>query len=275
MGSSFHKRFSKGFVLAINVICGLVILITFIAYTVIYHDRLHRQNIRDIENLNKSATTMAGLYFKSANKQVRDMAKYINFSKFTEEEALKYIYYSDSDNNAGYQLIGEDYTGHVTEMNERREFIAVDYTSNSYRTLQNIFSKISKKQINTFGFMPEFTDGFNAAKSFAIYVPVDIMGEDGTKETKTLMYVNKTKSFIDSIQMDGGYQGMSTVLIDNNGNYIMSNSAYKGSNLFKYFMTYNDLTSEEKSLLWMRLEIQMMDTSYIIIAMAKSVYFHI
>ena len=39
---------------------------------------------------------------------------------------------------------------------------------------------------------------------------------------------------------------MSTVLVDDNGNYIMSNSAYKGSNLFKYLMTYNDLNSEEK-----------------------------
>ena len=199
MKSRFDKKFSKGFILTVNIICGLVILITFIAYTVIYNNRLHRQNISDIENLNKSATTMARLYFTSANQQVLDMAKYINYSKFTEDEALEYIYHSDSDNNSGYQLIGGDYIGYVKEIDERGDFITVDYSNNTYVTLQNIFSKVASKQIKTVGFMPEFTDGYSATKSFAIYVPVDIVGEDGTIETKTLMYVNKTKLFIDFI----------------------------------------------------------------------------
>ncbi|HKM21088.1 MAG TPA: ATP-binding protein [Lachnospiraceae bacterium] len=238
---------NKWSVLIINILCVISILVLLVVYSNIYRVRIYNQNVGDIDNLNHASASIAESYFKSREQHLTDLARYIEYSQFTLEEALHYIYQSNSNVDEQYQLIGADATGYLVDLEKDGSYIPLDYTNKNYYELQSIFTTVATEEQTGANFAPEFTNIHDGIKCFAQYTQVKVVNEDGTEQWMTLMSVSESKNFINSIQLDGEYDGMSSVLIDGSGNYIISNADFKSDNFFQYLYVFNELTMDERN----------------------------
>ena len=103
---------------------------------------------------------------------------------------------------------------------------------------------------NDIWFTPEFTDnGATASKFFGICRYIHLKGQNGEKETYVLILATRSKRVLEVFNSSNDYKGQSTVLVDSNGNYIISNIDFKSTNFFDYLYTYNELTLDQKKII--------------------------
>ena len=137
---------NKWSVLIINILCVISILVLLVVYSNIYRVRIYNQNVGDIDNLNHASASIAESYFKSREQHLTDLARYIEYSQFTLEEALHYIYQSNSNVDEQYQLIGADATGYLVDLEKDGSYIPLDYTNKNYYELQSIFTTVATEE---------------------------------------------------------------------------------------------------------------------------------
>lgn len=241
-----EKRNWSFIIVAVNILLITLLAVFFFIYNSYYQDNIQKQNLANIQNLNRSSLQLSEKFFENQQKELKNAAQYIIRKNFTVRDALDYLKDANADNASTFEIVGTDGLGYVAEVNERGEYDTVDYTSSDYREFMNIIKDAGANNVSRVGFVPEFTDGHTAVKSFGIQVtvPMRVMNE---VSYFTLLSVCKSREFADMIQMEGGYGGISSVMFDESGNYIVSNDDFKSENFFQYLYLYNQLSLDEKN----------------------------
>lgn len=242
------QRFVFAVVVMLNVILISGSFLLYALYASAYKESLWKGNLGNISNLNNSAAVNATSLFNSWSIKLNDIAQYAEHHEMTYEEALNFISETNSNESRFFQLIGSDYKGHSAKKNSDGTFTEVSYENYSSSLLKAFNDVDDDDYGGGICFTPEFTDnGETAVKFFAIYKHVELKNENGIKEKYTLLLASKSKDVLVVFNNREDFKGQSCVLIDENGNYIVSNNDFKSTNFFQYLYVYNDLTLDEKN----------------------------
>ncbi|MDD3411850.1 MAG: ATP-binding protein, partial [Eubacteriales bacterium] len=241
-GKGKRGRLGGVAVLIANVVCLLLLALLFRDYSAGYHDQLRARNLGDIANLNHSAAKIAASFFNTQSQRLKDLAQYIGRHPMGYGDTLRYIRDSNSDPACVYQLMESGSLGRAITADELPE---VDYTSHPAE-VQELLASAAPQKLGVVSMTPEFTDAYTATLSFAFYTSVPTV-ENGTVKWHTLLSVRRSRDFVNMMNPGGGYEGLSAVLVDARGDYIISNPDFKASNLFQYFYSYNDLSLDQKN----------------------------
>ena len=233
---------------AVNLICFSLIVVLFVNYNTSYKTKLYRQNISNIENLNRSSGTVAQAMFGFQSHKIRDIACYIEAEHMNLNQVIIYLSLMNNDASGALELVGTDYTGYISGGGDNDITAPISYKDSTYAELHSLFSAAKAGSTGDVDYTPEFTDAYSAFRSFAFYTYVGIKGESETSYY-TLMLVSRSDEMMEKIQQRGSYDELSTALIDNAGNYIMRNPNFKSNNFFKYIYVFNELTLDEKNVL--------------------------
>lgn len=232
--------------IAANLAIVTAIILLFISYISDYNTMLYKQNLNDIGNVNQAAAQISSELYASQDRKVSNIVRYISRRKLNLDEIIAYVDDSNSDSAVAFQLINEDYTGIVIKKDENGEYPSVSYKNSDYSNIMQIANPnadSSKIPVTV-----EFTDPYTGLRSFGRYAAFTAE-HNGEIKSYTLMAVYRSASFIGHINLNSGFDGLSTVLINKDGSYALRNSYYKAENLFRYIYNYNDLTLDEMNVL--------------------------
>lgn len=232
---------------AVNAVLFAAIVVLFVSYMNDYNKELYEQNLNDISNVNQSVARISAELSASEERKLSNILQYLKFHSFTSDELMEYIFEYNADSNVTFQLIGEDYNGYVIDKDEGGSFIPVSYNNKDYLKIQQIVSS-SDSSVDVIPFSVEFTDPYTGLRSFARYSHISVV-ESGVEKCYTLMSVYKSSDFIDHINYESGFEGLSTVLINDDGGYALRNSDFKSESFFKYLYVYNNLSRDETELI--------------------------
>ena len=231
-------------VLCVNalLVCAIVGLFRF--YSSGYQDSIREQNLADITNINRSSANISSIYFSNGEGRLSDIAQYVTGRGLTVDEALSYI----CDSNTGdmsFELVGTDAKGYAAIRTDGG-FEPVDYTSKTYTSFASVFTASDTEATDEVACTQEFTDKITASRSFALYARLTLADANGTVTPYTLLGVTKSSDIADMIALDGGYDDMSTVLMNQRGDYLFGSTDFKSDNLFSYFYVFNELSLDQK-----------------------------
>lgn len=224
------------------------------------------QNIENVRTLTDASANKVELEILHHTEQIKDCANYVNHYQgtgMTVEEMQNYFstYYSEKDSeNVSWQLVNATIN---EEIGAKKGFDAISlgdekissfsYKTQEYPELAKIFCNPDKKTLGMVQYTSEFTEASpRAMKSFALVTPIRF--SDG--QYKTLMLL------IDSNYMNGlisnnneidtlNFFDFSNIIIDNNGNYVISNRFFQGKNFLDYIELYNPTFDDEmKETIW-------------------------
>lgn len=241
MKQTAGKKNPNILIFLINLVLTAAIIAVFFFNMSNYQKKLQEQNIDDITNINQASANISSAFFLNQQNRLADAVQYISLHNFNVNDAVSYICDANSDVNSSYELISKNAKGYAA-VTKDAGFAAVDYSSADYAVLKKLFTA-TDTQDTTIKCTPEFTDQYTASKSFALYQHLKL--SDGN--IYTLMAVYKSSGFAGLIELTGGYQDISTSLINISGDYIFGSSSFKSDNLFKYFYDYSELTLDEKN----------------------------
>ena len=239
-----RKRTGGAAVIWVNLLLVCGIAAVFVFYNSSYRSKLREQNLADITNINRALAGVSSSYLFSQQQRLSDAVQYISQQSFSREEAMEYICAASSSAAGSFELVRPDSTG-LASARDGDGYAAVDYTSADYSALKKVFAAVGKPADGILC-TPEFTDSYTALKSFALYAYLTLPGDDGAAEQDTLMAVFRSSDFAAKIDVDGGYEGLSSVLVDRDGSYVFGSPDFKSDNLFSYFYVFNGLTLYEK-----------------------------
>ena len=242
-----HKRSFALLILIVNIVLIATAAILYGRYTAVYQERLREENLGNIANLNQSAATNATAMIGSWSTKLEDTAQFVERRRLTLEETLTLLDDANASEDRQLELIGANYSGYLARRDETGAFIAVTYQGGSYVEMKKVIDGTDVSSEGNVSFVPEFTDNYSALKCFAIYKRLQIRDANGNTEPYTLMLAGKSRDVLAVFNNQLGFTGMSSVLVDAKGAYIVSNSDFKSDNFFKYLYVYNDLTLDERS----------------------------
>ncbi|MDO4557323.1 MAG: HAMP domain-containing sensor histidine kinase, partial [Lachnospiraceae bacterium] len=124
------------------------------------------------------------------------------------------------------------------------------YRSSSYPELAKIFCQARENTMGIIRHTSEFTDSSPLLeKSFALTATVRVRGEEGY-EYQTLMhliesdYINQMISNNNDVDT-WNFFDYSNIIVDDDGNYVISNSYFQGTNFTDYIALYNEKFTNE------------------------------
>jgi signal transduction histidine kinase/CheY-like chemotaxis protein len=228
------------------LIAGMVVSLYF--YTQMYHDSIRKQNLDDIGNITESSATVASNFFTNEKTRLNDNIAYIEHCGFTYDQALEHLHYSKSNTKAICEIIGANKKGKAASFDANGKYQSLSYTDSSYDSFSTIFNPSAADLAATGNLRGslEFTDGYTALSSFAIYGYLPL--SDGTSTaTYTLMIVHESSEFSSFFSGGASYPSIKGTLINSNGDYLIGTASFKGENLFKYFYSFNGLTMAQRN----------------------------
>ncbi len=220
------------------------------------------QNIENLRTLTDASADKAELLLDAYSNRVQNVAGFVSSYHgnigMTEDELVDYmrtIYDLDEYNwqlvdnktNEGTAIANIGFaTVQVNAYSEESKM----YDVGSYRTLANIFSTASEGTVGKIRIATEFTDAFDLDNAFAVTTCVRLNSDDGAMY-KTLMLVIpsvKVTNTLDSNNRTDNYSyfNFSSVIIDKNGDYVISNQFFQNKNFIDYLKSYNSSVTSAK-----------------------------
>lgn len=242
-----QKRTFSVTVIILNIVLLTIAALSYGRYLSVYQERLIEENLGNIANLNRSSALNVTALIDSWSVKLTDVDRYISVNDLTLDEALTVIEQSNSSRNRQFELIGSDYTGYLARRDDSGGFIPLSYEAEAYAELKKAIDDKDDSGFEDVCFAPEFTDSETALKYFAVYRHLPIRNEAGEKEIYTLLLATKSKDILDIFDVQSSFEGLSTILMDSSGNYIVSNNDFKSTNFFHYLHVYNDLTLDKRT----------------------------
>ncbi len=241
----YKHRYAQ--VIVVNILLVVALIIAFVCYNNNYARRLYRQNINNVFNINQSASQITSTFFWAQRSMLENVTEYIVRHDLNYAQTLEYVNECSDTAKRSFQLIGTDYTGKLALKDETGAFIDIEYTSSDYSAMQKIFSAAGDAQARSASCTPEFTDAYSAYKSFAAYRYLRLKDEEGVPHWYTLLVVSRSDLYSDMINIDSGYKGLASMVINENGDYLLSNTKAKSNNFFDYIAVFNGLSLDEKN----------------------------
>lgn len=241
--STFSKRQGNLIVLVVNFVIIASIFILFVSYMNVYHNKLHEQNIQAIRNTNRAAAQISSELSARQEMKLSNVLSYITANELSVNEIMKFVNDFNADSSVTFHLISSDYSAYVLKSNEDGTFPVISYSNNDYKKIQEIVDN-AETNSKTIPFTVEFSDPYTGSRSYGRYVYV-AADDSGVNQLFTLLAVFKSADFADHINLDGGFERTSSVLINEDGSYALRNSDFKSENFYKYIYAYNNLTLDE------------------------------
>ena len=231
------------------------------------------QNIENVRTLTDASAEKIELEFMHHTDELQRVANCVNFYQgvgMTESQMKTFF-------NDLYAVQEEDYLWQVVDSatNDSRGFAAMTlcgagdatfgYQAPSYPELAKIFCAASEETLGKVAYTSEFTDPSPTLdKVSAITCAIRLRTENGESGEsgengesgesgyvyKTLMlllrsrYVNELLSSNNDLSTLN-YFDYSNIIVDDDGNYVISNAQFQGTNFLDYIELYNSSFSEE------------------------------
>ncbi|MDD3336296.1 MAG: response regulator [Eubacteriales bacterium] len=216
------------------------------------------QNTENIRTLTNASANKVELVLEYNSEEMRTVSNYINTYRgvgMTEEEIIDFFdsCFASMDSIYTWQLIdnvpnGQSGTpqGFIAISLSASDEAAFSYSAQAYPELAKIFVSADESTLGNAHYTSEFTDCSSThEKVSAITATVRVRAEgDDSYQYKTLMltlksdYMNRliaSNNDIDTLN----FFHYSNVIIDNEGDYVISNSYFQGTNIFDYIALYN------------------------------------
>ena len=242
-----RKRLETVCIVIFNLLLAAVMVVIIAQYVFDYQNKLYERNLNDIGHINQAAANLSAGFFSNQEDSLRSITRYVYRRSPDTEELMKYLDDINARSNVSYQLIDSDCKSYAIADSCHGEAVAVDYSHIDYANIKRVFASAADND-GKISFASEFTDQFTGMRSFARYTYIPV-SENGNSHFYTLMEVSRSSEFIDMINIDNGYNKLSTVLINSDGSYLLRHSDFKSDNLFDYIYIYNNLTLDEKNAL--------------------------
>lgn len=252
------------FNLFVNLLVFISIIFVYISYTKNTKGKLFDKNIDSVNSLNVASANAAFTYINDLQNKIDDIVCYIKKSQLNIDETIKFLGDSNTNPSRQIQLV---LCGSYAP-NGKLSF--GDYSGISIRTIknaENTFSPIRKNIIYGSGyydilrsftdvddhndlnacFTPEFTDPDTKLKCFAIYRHMTLKDSNGRKKLYAVLLTVNSETALNAYNLQNKYKGQSTVLINQNGTYVIKNNDYRNANFYDYIVNYNNLTLDWKA----------------------------
>ncbi|MDD3335919.1 MAG: ATP-binding protein [Eubacteriales bacterium] len=228
--------------LLLNSVMIAAIVLLFFSYLKDNQQNMYNQNLRDIGNLNRSTAQIASELSSSLLRKMSNILHYSSVNRLTTQEFMRYTDDSNADVNAYFELIDSNYVGFALKRDEAGTYPAVNYTSSDYQVIQQLFTEDNTREDTTLTM--EITDQLSGSRCFGRCATVTLWDE-GVAKKYVLLLLYRSSSFTQHISLDGGFEGMSSVLINQDGSYVLRNTDFKSETFFRYLYVYNGFTLDQ------------------------------
>ncbi len=224
-----------------------ILIIAFVIVFISNYARHERQIDREIEmnsfkNITFSAELVTTNYLEGEQRTCNSWANYINSRDITMQQAVDYVRTAKTNSKISGHIIKTDtLRGLSTNANPNKP----DDFSVSYKELPILHTADELKgEINV---TRSYTNPVNGIQSIAFYNIIELLNEKtGLKESYYLMRVVPVSSVEEKWAFPTDkYKNADIAIIDQEGNYIIKGNAFKNSNIFEFYDSYNPKTAPD------------------------------
>ncbi len=222
------------------LIANILIIAFVIAFVTNYARRERTINAvlekESFENITYSAELVTTNYLEGEQRTCNSWANYMNARDLTIEQAIEYVRVAKTNPKiSGHIIKADSLTGLSTYANPG----APDDYSVSYKQLP-IFHTVDSlgTELNV---TRSYTNPVTGVQCIAFYNMVELLNEDtGLKENCYLLQVVPISVVEEKWAFPTDkYKNAAIAIIDLDGNYIIKGSAFKNSNFFEFYNSYN------------------------------------
>lgn len=224
-----------------------ILIIAFVIVFISNYARHERQIDREIEmnsfkNITFSAELVTTNYLEGEQRTCNSWANYINSRDITMQQAVNYVSTAKTNSRVSGHIINiKTLKGLSTNSNPNKP----DDFKVSYTDLPILHSADELKgEINV---TRSYTNPVTGIQSIAFYNIVELLNEEtGLKESCYLLRVVPVSTVEEKWAFPTDkYKNADIAIIDLDGNYIIKGNAFKNSNIFEFYNSYNPKTSPD------------------------------
>ncbi len=233
----------KKFLLLIANILIIVFVIVFISNYARHERQIDREiEMNSFKNITFSAELVTTNYLEGEQRTCNSWANYINSQNMTMQQAIDYVRIAKTNLKvSGHILNIQTLKGLSTNANPSKP----DDFSVSYKDLPILHAADDlKDEINV---TRRYTNPVNGIQSIAFYNIIELLNEEsGLKERCYLLRVVPVSTVEEKWAFPTDkYKNAAIAIIDLDGNYIIKGAAFKNSNIFEFYNSYNTKASPD------------------------------
>ena len=227
----------------VNVLIMILIVVSVIIYTNVSHKKIYENQIEIFEGTAIRMNNMTKNYLKSEQDICDNWANYINSKEATMDEAIEFITISKKNVSASAHIIYKDTlkgfssapsikdsTDYSISYNEIALFKSLDWISDNRDSIN-----VSRT----------YTNPMNAIQSLAFCRNIKIKDNDTLTDAYLLRVIPVSIIMDKWILTQEGVENIKLSLMDKDGNYIIRDAAYKNTNFFEFYKSYNSVSQKE------------------------------
>ena len=224
-----------------------ILIIAFVIVFISNYARHERQIDREIEmnsfkNITFSAELVTTNYLEGEQRTCNSWANYINSRAITMQQAVDYVATAKTNARISGHIINiNTLTGLSTNANPNTP----ENFSVSYADLPILHTADELKgEINV---TRSYTNPVTGIQSIAFYNIIELLNEEtGAKESAYLLRVVPVSTVEEKWAFPTDkYKNADIAIIDQDGNYIIKGNAFKNSNIFEFYDSYNSKSSPD------------------------------
>ena len=227
----------------VNILIMILVVVFVIIYTNLEHNNIYKNQIETFESTAIRMNNMTENYLKSEQDICDNWANYINSKELTIDEALEFTSVSKKIVSASAHIIYKDSLKGLSTSPSIRD--SNDY-SVSYKEI-SLFDNIDwiSDKTDSINVSRAYTNPINAKQSMALCRSIKLIDSGELKDAYLLRVIPVSIITDKWLLTQEGVDKIELSLIDTSGNYIIRDTAYKNSNFFEFYKSYNSINSKE------------------------------
>ena len=229
-------------IILINIIFVVALFVTEWQYIRLSNNRTRSNNLDSFVNTNVALSNTTNTYLTGESHLCRSWAQHLNNDVGTINEAVEFVKGSIVDKNVmGHVIYKDTWQGYSTRSNVTDE---TDFSVN-YSSLKNDLFDLDKTGMKI---TPSYINPLNGSRSLAFYTEIKLTDPndasqqvDGYLLRVVLLQNFKTKWTFPR----GSFEHLEVSIIDEQGNYIISDTDFTGNNFFEFYKSYNPSSTSQ------------------------------
>ena len=227
----------------VNVLIMILIVVSVIIYTNVSHEKIYENQIENFEGTAIRMNNMTENYLKSEQDICDNWANYINSKEATMDEAIEFITISKKNVNASAHIVYKDTLKGFSSSPSIRDSSDYSISYNEIALFKSLdWISDNRDSINV---SRTYTNPMNAIQSLAFCRNVKIKDNDTLKDAYLLRVIPVSIIMDKWILTQEGVENIKLSLMDKDGNYIIRDAAYKNTNFFEFYKSYNSVSQKE------------------------------
>ncbi len=227
----------------VNIIVMILVVVFVIIYTNLEHDKIYKSQIETFEATAIRMNNMTDYYLKSEQDIVDNWANYINSKELDINEALEFTAISKKSAYASVHIIYKDSLMGLSTSPSIKD--STDYNV-SYKEI-SLFDNLDwiSDNLDSINVSRAYTNPINASQSMALCRGIKLKKESEIKDAYLLRVIPVSIIIDKWLLTQEGADNIELSLIDKTGNYIIKDTAYKNTNFFEFYKSYNNANSKD------------------------------